>query len=88
MERGATVGANATILCGLRIGAYAMIGAGAVVTKEVPPYALVTGNPARQTGWVSEYGHRLTFGGDGLALCPESGERYRLQDGKVEKLGK
>jgi UDP-2-acetamido-3-amino-2,3-dideoxy-glucuronate N-acetyltransferase len=86
VERGATIGANATILCGLRIGAYAMIGAGAVVTKEVPPHALVTGNPARHAGWVSEYGHRLTFDENGIAVCPESGEHYRLQNGSVEKI--
>ena len=86
VERGASIGANATILCGLRIGAYAMIGAGAVVTKDVPPYALVVGNPARQTGWVSEYGHRLTFDGDGLACCPESGQRYCLRNGDVTRI--
>lgn len=79
---GATIGANATIVCGHDIGAYAFIGAGAVVTKDVPPYALVTGNPARQTGWMSEHGHRLTFK-DGSAQCPESGKTYRLEDGKV-----
>jgi UDP-2-acetamido-3-amino-2,3-dideoxy-glucuronate N-acetyltransferase len=85
VEKGATIGANATILCGHRIGKYAMIGAGAVVTKDVPPYALVVGNPARQIGWISAYGHRLTFDSEGVAICPESGIVYYLQDGKVEQ---
>ncbi|MDR2533830.1 MAG: N-acetyltransferase [Tannerellaceae bacterium] len=76
--KGATIGANATILCGNTIGPYALVGAGAVVTKDVMPYALVVGNPARQSGWVSEYGCRLAFGGDGIAVCPESGRRYML----------
>lgn len=84
--RGASIGANATIVCGHRIGRYAMIGAGAVVTHDVPDYALVVGNPARQAGWVSEYGHRLDFGTSGIALCPETGQRYRLSEGKVEKI--
>ena len=84
--KGATIGANATIVCGHDIGEYAFIGAGAVVTKHVPAYALVIGNPARQTGWMSEYGHKLTFGADGIAICPESKEKYRLADGKVSKL--
>lgn len=81
--RGASIGANATIVCGNDIGAYAMIGAGAVVTKSVPPYALVVGNPARQIGWVSEYGHRLHFDETGTAQCPETGEKYRLENGQV-----
>jgi UDP-2-acetamido-3-amino-2,3-dideoxy-glucuronate N-acetyltransferase len=81
--RGASIGANATIVCGNDIGAYAMIGAGAVVTKNVPPYALVVGNPARQIGWVSEYGHRLHFDETGTAQCPETGEKYRLENGQV-----
>lgn len=85
VERGATVGANATIVCGHTIGAYAMVGAGAVVTKDVPPYALVVGNPARQAGWVSEYGHRLDFDSDGVAVCPEGDAVYHLRNGKVEK---
>lgn len=80
---GATIGANATIICGHTIGAYALIGAGAVVTGDVPAYALVVGNPARQIGWVSAYGHRLTFDTEGLAVCPESGEIYRLMEGVV-----
>lgn len=84
--KGATIGANATIVCGHNIGKYAFIGAGAVVTKEVPDYALVVGNPARQTGWMSEYGHRLEFNNDGVAICKESGEQYKLEDNKVSKL--
>lgn len=84
--KGATIGANATIVCGHDIGAYALIGAGAVVTKTIAPYALVVGNPARQIGWVSEYGHRLHFDAQGLARCPESGDSYRLNDHQVTKL--
>lgn len=86
IRRGASIGANATIVCGVTIGAYAMIGAGAVVTKDVPDYALVTGNPARQTGWFSQYGHRLHFDRDGLAVCPESGSAYKLDAGKVSMI--
>lgn len=86
VEKGASIGANATIVCGHNIGRYAFIGAGAVVTKEVKPYALVVGNPARQTGWMSEFGHRLVFDNGGLAVCPESGEKYRLHDGNVHKI--
>jgi UDP-2-acetamido-3-amino-2,3-dideoxy-glucuronate N-acetyltransferase len=86
VEKGASIGANATIICGNRIGRFALIGAGAVVTKEVKPYALVMGNPARQTGWISEYGHRLAFDASGFAVCPESGERYRLENGSVSKI--
>ncbi|GHU59625.1 N-acetyltransferase [Bacteroidia bacterium] len=86
VEKGATIGANATIVCGHTIGAYALIGAGAVVTKDVLPYALVVGNPSRQTGWVSEYGCRLEFDDTNMAVCPESGERYQLSDGQVSKL--
>jgi UDP-2-acetamido-3-amino-2,3-dideoxy-glucuronate N-acetyltransferase len=85
VKKGASIGANATIICGIEIGSYAFVGAGAVVTKTVPDYALVTGNPARQTGWVSEYGHKLTFDGAGYAACPESGMQYRLTGGIVEK---
>ena len=84
--KGATIGANATIICGHTIGNFAFIGAGAVVTKDVPDYALVVGNPAHQTGWVSEYGHRLHFGNDGAAACPESHQKYRLENGKVTRL--
>jgi UDP-2-acetamido-3-amino-2,3-dideoxy-glucuronate N-acetyltransferase len=83
--RGASIGANATVVCGITIGEYAMIGAGAVVTKEVKPYALVVGNPARQTGWVSEYGHKLHFDTDGRAECPESKEKYMLKDNAIKK---
>ena len=80
---GATIGANSTIVCGHDIGEYAFIGAGAVVTKNVPAYALLVGNPARQMGWMSRYGHRLNFDKDGFATCPESGEKYQLKDGEV-----
>lgn len=83
VEKGATIGANATIVCGNRIGRFAFIGAGAVVTREVKPYALVVGNPARQKGWMSEYGHRLDFDEKGAAVCPESGEKYILKDNVV-----
>ena len=84
--RGASIGANATIVCGHDIGEFAFIGAGAVVTKTVPAFALVVGNPARQTGWMSEYGHKLSFDKEGLAECPESKEKYRLSNNKVEKI--
>ena len=83
--KGASVGANATIVCGHDIGKFAFIGAGAVVTKHVPDYALVVGNPARQMGWMSEYGHRLAFDNEGVAFCAESGEKYKLIDLKVVK---
>ena len=86
VEKGASIGANSTIVCGNKIGAYSFIGAGAVVTKDVKPYALVVGNPARQTGWMSEYGHKLIFDNAGNASCPESGERYKFEDGKVSKI--
>ncbi len=85
LGRGVTVGANATIICGVEIGDFAFIGAGAVVTKDVAEYALIVGNPARQTGWMSEFGHRLEFDKKGIAFCPESGDRYRLNGNKVEK---
>ena len=85
VAKGATVGANATIVCGNNIGAYAFIGAGAVITKDVPAYALVMGNPARQTGWMSEYGHKLVFDKNNIATCPESGEQYILDHGQVIK---
>ncbi len=83
---GASIGANATIVCGHDIGEFAFIGAGAVVTKDVPAYALLVGNPARQLGWMSEYGHRLTFDEKGIAICPESGDKYQLQNNKVTKI--
>lgn len=84
--RGASIGANATIVCGHDIGEFAFIGAGAVVTREVPAFALVVGNPARQTGWMSEFGHKLKFDADGMATCPESGQRYHLKDGRVSRI--
>lgn len=87
VKRGASIGANATIVCGHDIGEFAFIGAGAVVTKNVPAYALLVGNPAKQIGWMSEYGHRLEFNKEGIAVCPESGEKYELVDGVVRKLG-
>ena len=86
VKKGASIGANATIVCGHDIGEYAFIGAGSVVTKTIPAYALVVGNPARQIGWMSEYGHRLNFGEDDIATCPESGEKYKLKDDVVSKL--
>ena len=86
VKKGVSIGANATIVCGHDIGEYAFIGAGAVVTKEVLPYALVLGNPAKQVGWMSEYGHRLEFDHEGLASCLESNEVYKLEDKKVKKL--
>jgi len=85
VRRGASIGANATIVCGNEIGEYSLIGAGAVITRDVKPYALVVGNPGRQTGWVSEYGHKLSFGADGIAVCPESSQRYRLSGEEVIK---
>ena len=84
--KGASIGANATIVCGNNIGQFAFIGAGAVVTKEVMPYALVVGNPAKQIGWISEYGHRLEFDSKGEATCLESKEKYKLQNGVVTKI--
>lgn len=86
VKKGASIGANATIVCGNDIGEYAFIGAGAVVTKEVPPFALLVGNPAKQIGWISEYGHRLEFDDDGIAICPESKDSYKLDDNKVQKI--
>ncbi len=86
IEKGASIGANATVICGNKIGQYALIGAGAVVTKNVLPHALVVGNPARQIGWVGEYGHRLEFQTNGTALCPESGQEYQLKDNEVRRI--
>lgn len=86
VRKGASIGANATIVCGNEIGSYAFIGAGAVITKEVKAYALVVGNPARQIGWVSQAGHRLEFNKDGMAVCPETKESYILKEGIVELL--
>jgi len=84
--RGASIGANATIVCGNNIGEFAFIGAGAVVTKEVPAYALVVGNPAKHIGWMSEFGQRLKFDENNIAVCSESKERYRLENGRVTKI--
>lgn len=86
IRRGASIGANATVVCGHEIGEYALVGAGAVVTKDVKPYALVVGNPARQAGWVSAYGEKLHFDAQGVAVCPSTGERYRLKAGNVSKI--
>ncbi|MDY7394590.1 acyltransferase [Aureibaculum sp. 2210JD6-5] len=86
VKKGASIGANATIVCGNTIGEFSLIGAGSVVTKEIPAYALVVGNPSRQIGWVSEYGHRLNFDKKGFAICPESKEKYQLNNNKVAKI--
>ena len=86
VKKGATIGANATIVCGHDIEEYAFIGAGTVVTKTVPAYALVVGNPAKQIGWMSEYGQHLHFDKDGIAVCGESGEKYQLKEGRVSKI--
>ncbi|MCD4736533.1 MAG: N-acetyltransferase, partial [Bacteroidales bacterium] len=86
VRKGATIGANATIVCGNEIGRFAFIGAGAVITRPVPEYALIVGNPGKQIGWMSEYGHRLTFDNEGIAVCPESNEKYILIKDKVEKI--
>lgn len=86
VKKGASIGANSTIVCGHDIGRYAFIGAGAVVTKHVPDYALVVGNPAKQTGWMSEFGHKLLFNQEGIAVCPESNDKYLLTDGIVTKI--
>jgi UDP-2-acetamido-3-amino-2,3-dideoxy-glucuronate N-acetyltransferase len=86
VKKGATIGANATIVCGNEIGEYAFIGAGAVVTKPVAAYALVVGNPAKQKGWMSEYGHRLHFDKNGIAICEESNEKYKLENNQVRKI--
>ncbi|MCE5331963.1 MAG: acetyltransferase [Bacteroidales bacterium] len=86
VRKGASIGANATVVCGTEIGEYALIGAGAVITKPVKPYALVIGNPARQTGWVSEYGHKLHFNEQGIAFCPETSQQYQLNEGEVKRI--
>ena len=86
IKKGASIGANSTIICGIEIGEYALIGAGAVVTKDIEPYALVVGNPSKQIGWVSEYGHRLNFNSEGLAQCPESNDGYKLIEGRAFKV--
>ena len=84
--KGAPIGANATIVCGNNIGEYAFIGAGAVVTKDVPAYSLVVGNPSKQIGWMSEFGHRLKFDSGGIAICPESKQEYKLTGNKVKRI--
>ena len=86
VQKGASIGANATVVCGNTIGYFAMVGAGAVITKDVPPYALVVGNPAKQIGWVSEYGHRLEFDESGKAICEESGQEYLLENDEVTRI--
>ena len=86
VKKGASIGANATIICGNTIGSYSLIGAGSVITKDVPNYALIIGNPGKQIGWVSEYGHRLQFNKDFKATCPESGELYELKNDKVKRI--
>ena len=86
VKKGATIGANATIVCGITLGEYAFIGAGAVVTKDVNPYALVVGNPSKQIGWMSAYGERLEFNAEGIALCPAKGDRYKLENSLVRKI--
>jgi UDP-2-acetamido-3-amino-2,3-dideoxy-glucuronate N-acetyltransferase len=86
VKKGASIGANATIICGNEIGEFALVGAGSVVTKPVLPYALVVGNPSKQIGWVSEYGHRLNFDENGFAVCEESGEKYQLKNNNVQKI--
>jgi len=86
VKKGASIGANATIVCGNNIGEYAFVGAGAVVTKEVLPYALVVGNPSKQIGWISEFGHRLEFDKNGIAVCVESQEKYKLENNNVIKI--
>ena len=85
VKKGASIGANATIICGNTIGSYAFIGAGAVVTKDVLDYALIIGNPGRQSGWISQMGQKLKFDTNGIAICPENGDQYELLDGKVKK---
>ena len=86
VKKGASIGANATIVCGNNIGKYAFIGAGAVVTKEIPDYALIVGNPGRQIGWMSEFGKKLSFDNDGLAICDETGTKYKLVNNLVSKI--
>ena len=86
VRKGASIGANATIVCGNNIGKYSFVGAGAVVTKEILDYALVVGNPSKQIGWVSEYGHRLNFDSDNKAFCKESFQEYKLTNGRVERI--
>ena len=86
VRRGTSIGANATIVAGIELGEFSFVGAGAVVIRDVPAFALVVGNPAKHIGWMSEFGHRLEFDPDGIAICPESKESYRLENGRVEKI--
>ncbi len=86
VKKGASIGANATIVCGITLGEFSFVGAGAVVTKDVASYALVIGNPAKHVGWMSEYGHRLEFDADGIAVCHESKEKYKLENNQVSKI--
>jgi len=86
VKKGATIGANATIICGITLGEYAFIGAGSVVTKDVAPYALVVGNPSKQIGWMSAYGERLEFNAEGIALCTATGDNYKLENSSVKKI--
>ena len=86
IKKGASIGANATIICGNTIGEYAMIGAGSVITKDVPPYALIVGNPGKQIGWVSEYGNRLEFDENNIAVCEESGKKYKLENSSIHEI--
>ena len=86
VKRGASIGANATIICGVTLGEFSFVAAGSVVNKDVKPYSLVAGNPARHIGWMSEYGHRLQFDPEGLAVCSESGQKYELRDGMVKRI--
>ena len=86
VQKGASIGANATVVCGNTIGSFAMVGAGAVITKDISPYAMVVGNPAKQIGWVSEYGHRLEFDESGKATCEESGQHYLLENDEVTRI--
>ncbi|WP_298245920.1 acyltransferase [uncultured Christiangramia sp.] len=86
VKKGASIGANATVVCGKDVGRYAFIGAGAVVTKSIADYALVVGNPAKQIGWVSEYGHKLQFNDQGMAVCPETNQKYKLENAKVFRI--
>lgn len=86
VKYGCSIGANATIVCGITLGRFSFIGAGAVVIRDVPDYALIVGNPGKQVGWMSEFGHRLHFDQSDIAVCPESGEKFKLSDNKVEKI--
>lgn len=86
VKKGASIGANATIVCGITLGEFCFVGAGAVVTKDVKPYSLVVGNPAKQTGWISEFGHKLKFDNNGFATCPESNKKYKLDNNFVNEI--